>query len=64
MSAVAQYKSSQLSRKCQVDPKDGKWGGDYQSHYKWCISATVDAARHEATLRDKHLLSCGAIKTF
>jgi len=56
--AVDDYKAMLKVPKCRVK-SDGRWKDDYQSHYKWCLTAPHDAAINEAKERDKWLLKCG-----
>jgi len=57
--AVGDYKLMLSVPKCRVK-SDGRWKDDYQSHYKWCLTAPRDAVINEAKERDKWLLKCGA----
>jgi len=58
--AVSDFKATLNSPKCRVSPADGRWSADYKAHYNWCMAAPQAARVNESTIRDKHLLACGA----
>ncbi|HET6378387.1 MAG TPA: hypothetical protein VFG05_08810 [Methylocella sp.] len=58
--AVEQYNLMMKWPKCRAGFEKGRWQGNYQAHYGWCMSNPGEAAlANERRLRDLHLERCG-----
>ena len=57
--AVDQFKIAQSTQGCAVNP-DGRWQGNYDAHYNWCLTAPENWRGGEQKARDDHLYKCGA----
>ena len=57
--AVQQFKAAQGRVGCGMNP-GGRWQGNYDVHYGWCVKASDNARGAEQAARDKWLNSCGA----
>ena len=44
---------------CAVGP-DGRWQGNFDAHYEWCLDASQAARASEQEARDQWLYGCGA----
>lgn len=58
--AVQQFKLSQGRAGCAANNPPGRWQGNYDAHYGWCIRVSDPARGAEQAARDQWLNRCGA----
>src|SRR5512143_865130 len=61
--AVQQFRLAQRRRECAMNPS-GRWQGNYDAHYNWCLGAQQNARGAEQQARDDWLNRCGAQTRF
>ncbi len=58
--AVQQFKVTQGRAGCATNSPPGRWQGNYEAHYGWCVKVSDNARGAEQAARDRWLTSCGA----